>query len=97
MLPAIGVALLGVLMVSPIPYHSFKDVNVRGSYRNIVVMVLLFGFLLSKPTVTFFIVGIGYVLSGPVGWLWRQRTGGLLEEIARVDPAAAESPQGGSQ
>jgi len=94
MLPALGVAILGLLMVSPIPYRSFKDLNVRGSYRNVVMMVMLFGFLLSKPTVTFFIVALAYVLSGPISWYWRERTGGILEELTASESSATENPQG---
>jgi CDP-diacylglycerol--serine O-phosphatidyltransferase len=97
MLPALGVAVLGLLMVSPIPYRNFKDLNVRGSYRNVVFMVMLFGFLLSKPTVTFFIVGGCYVLSGPLEWYWRERTGGILEELSAAERASAEEQQGSAR
>ena len=31
---ALGLAVLGLLMVSPIPYRSFKDVKLGGSYRS---------------------------------------------------------------
>ena len=30
---AAGLAVVGLLMVSPFPYRSFKDVNVRGSWH----------------------------------------------------------------
>ncbi len=76
-----GIALLGVLMVSPIPYRSFKDLRVRTTYRATVLMVLALAVMLSKPSVTFFLVGLAYVASGPVEWLWRWRTGRSLEEI----------------
>jgi hypothetical protein len=51
-------------------------------------MVLAFAVILSKPSVTLFVVGLLYVGSGPVEWLHRLRTGRRLEE---VEPAAAEA------
>jgi phosphatidylserine synthase len=79
-LAGLGVALVGLLMVSPIPYRSFKGVRVGGSYPTVVVMVIAFAVILSKPAVTLFIAGLLYVGSGPAEWIWRWRTGRLLEE-----------------
>ncbi len=81
-LPGLGVAFLGLLMVSAIPYRSFKGLRVRGSYRALVLMVIGFAVLLLKPSVTLFAIGIYYVSSGPIEWLWRWRTGQVLEPIA---------------
>jgi CDP-diacylglycerol--serine O-phosphatidyltransferase len=99
MLPAIGVAVIGLLMVSPIPYRSFKDLKVRGNYRTIVIMVLMMVVLAAKPQVTFFLVGLLYVTSGPFEWYWRRRTGRSLEEFipggsGAREPAAGVSPVG---
>jgi len=80
-LPGLGAAALGLLMVSPIPYRSFKEVKVRGRYRATVLMVIGFAVILSKPSVTLFLLGVGYAASGPVEWWWRWRTGRSLEEI----------------
>lgn len=79
-LAGLGVAVVGLLMVSPIPYRSFKGVKLGGSYPTVVVMVIAFAVILSKPAVTLFIAGLLYVCSGPAEWLWRWRTGRLLEE-----------------
>jgi len=76
---ALGLAGVGLLMVSPIPYRSFKEVNVRGSYTAIVMMVVLSIILIEEPGRNFFLVGIAYVSSGPIEWYWRRRTGGILE------------------
>ncbi len=81
-LPGLGAAALGILMVSPIPYRSFKEVRVRGRYRATVLMVIAFAVILSKPSVTFFAIGLVYVASGPFEWWWRRRTGRSLEEVA---------------
>jgi CDP-diacylglycerol--serine O-phosphatidyltransferase len=97
LLPGLGVACLGLLMVSSIPYRSYKDVHVRGSYRALVGMVLLFAVLLSLPSVTLFAVGLAYVGSGPLGWLWRWRTGQGLEPLVPPEsfPGPADEAGGG--
>jgi len=97
-LAAAGLVLLGLLMVSPIPYRSFKEVNVRGSYTATVLMVILTLVLILEPGVSFFCVGLAYILSGPFAAWWRRRTGGELE-AAGASPAetpapASEAPEG---
>ena len=89
MLPALGVAAIGLLMVSPIPYRNGKDVRVSRSNGSIVVAVLVFTLLVAKPQVTFFLVGVLYVASGPFDWYWRHRTGRSLEEMT---PPGALAP-----
>ena len=39
--PALGVMCLGLLMVSPIPYHSFKNVRFGQSYSATVIPVII--------------------------------------------------------
>jgi CDP-diacylglycerol--serine O-phosphatidyltransferase len=92
---ALGLAVLGLLMVSPIPYRSFKDVKLGGSYRSVVFMVIGFAVILMKPSVTLFLVGIVYCSSGPIDAYWRRRTGHTLEEIASEEPEPGET-QGSS-
>jgi CDP-diacylglycerol--serine O-phosphatidyltransferase len=89
-LPGLGAAALGLLMVSPIPYRSFKEVHVRGRYRATVLMVIAFAVILSKPSVTLFLLGVGYAASGPFEWWWRWRTGRSLEELG--PPGLAGEP-----
>ena len=74
-LPALGVAALGLLMVSPIPYHSFKNVRFGRSYGANVAVVILTILALLEPRLNSFLVGLTYVLSGPVEYLWRAKTG----------------------
>ncbi|MDH3685978.1 MAG: CDP-diacylglycerol--serine O-phosphatidyltransferase [Myxococcales bacterium] len=95
-LAGLGAALLGLLMVSPIPYWSGKQLNLGGGYRTTVLMVLAFAVMLSKPSVTFFLFGIGYVASGPLEWWWRRRTGTTLEE-AQVEPGSGDVPSGSGE
>ncbi len=91
MLPALGLVLLGLLMVSPIPYRSFKDLRVRRSDGSIVVAVLAVILLAAKPTVTFFFVALAYVAHGPVSWYWRYRTGRSLESAEDHRSSSKES------
>lgn len=87
-LPAFGLAALGLLMVSPIPYHSGKNLKI-GGYRALVVSVFGLVIILSKPDITLFLIGIAYVASGPAGWLLRKRRGIVLEEVAHAAPSDA--------
>ncbi|UCE86481.1 MAG: CDP-diacylglycerol--serine O-phosphatidyltransferase [Deltaproteobacteria bacterium] len=89
-LVGLGVVALGLLMVSPIPYRSFKDLDLRHSYRTNVFLVIAFGAILLKPAVTLFLVGIVYVSSGPVELFWRWRTGRSLEELPEPARDAGE-------
>jgi CDP-diacylglycerol--serine O-phosphatidyltransferase len=94
LLLAMGLALIGVLMVSPIPYRSFKEVNVRGSYGAIVWMVIISIVLMLEPGLNFFLLGLCYVGHGPVEWLVRRRTGGTLEMLTTSE-ADTEGAEGG--
>ncbi|MEZ4278010.1 MAG: CDP-diacylglycerol--serine O-phosphatidyltransferase [Myxococcota bacterium] len=74
-IPAIGVVLIGLLMVSPIPYRSFKDLRLGQGFSGTVIPVILLIVLIVEPGLNFFLVGLAYVVSGPAGMLWRWRTG----------------------
>jgi len=93
---AAGLVVLGLLMVSPIPYRSFKEVNVRGSYSATVLMVIMALVLIIEPGISFFAIGLGYVFSGPVAWGWRRRTGRALEAAVQAPPESegAAMPSG---
>ena len=73
---------LGLLMVSPIPYHSFKNVRFGQSYSATVIPVIVSILLILEPGLNFFLVGVAYVGSGPAGYAWRWRTGRALEPAA---------------
>ncbi len=90
-LPALGVMFLGLLMVSPIPYHSFKNLRFGQSYSSTVIPVMLSILLIIEPGLNFFLVGLAYVGSGPAGYLWRWRTGRAL---LPVEPTPTESAAG---
>jgi CDP-diacylglycerol--serine O-phosphatidyltransferase len=89
-----GVVLLGLLMVSPIPYRSGKELDLRHSYGTLVLVVIALLLIVQEPSVTLFAIGIAYVLSGPVEWLWRRGTGASLDEIAPKGALEGDAPRG---
>jgi len=95
-LPAFGVMFLGLLMVSPIPYHSFKNIRFGQSYSATVIPVVISIVLILEPGLNFFLVGLAYVGSGPAGYLWRRRTGRALLPVEGKDsdPNSEESDVG---
>jgi CDP-diacylglycerol---serine O-phosphatidyltransferase len=58
---------LGGLMISRVPYPSFKAIHVRrrASVELLVVVLAVAGMLFALPQLTAFILAAGYVLSGP--------------------------------
>ena len=76
---AAGTAILGLMMVTAIPYRSFKEVDLRHSYGTLVLMVFALVLIINEPSVTLFVICIAYCVSGPLEWLWRRHTGHALE------------------
>ncbi len=87
---AAGLALLALLMVSPVPYRSFKEVDFRHSYGTLVLVVVTIVLVGIQWDVSLFAIGVVYTLSGPVEWLWRWKTERPLEEISETDPPPGE-------
>jgi CDP-diacylglycerol--serine O-phosphatidyltransferase len=85
-------ALLGLLMVSSIPYRSFKELDLRHSFLTLVFMVFAVALVVLEPAVSLFSIGILYTFHGPVEWLWRRQSGRPLEKA--VTPVPSETPQG---
>ncbi|MGH0032521.1 MAG: CDP-diacylglycerol--serine O-phosphatidyltransferase [Myxococcota bacterium] len=86
-----GVAMLGLLMVSPIPYRSGKELDLRHSFGTLVMVVIALALIVQEPSVTLFVIGVVYTLSGPFDWVVRRLTGATLEELPK--PPLAESPR----
>ncbi len=57
---------LSYLMVSSIPYHSFKKKEEHRSFNSLVLTLLVLIFIAAEPAVALFMVGVTYMLSGPV-------------------------------
>ncbi len=77
--------MAGVLMVSPVLYHSFKDQNrkERVPFVGILIVVLIFILVTIDPPKVIFGVFFLYALSGPVMMLlrWRRKKAQALNEI----------------
>jgi CDP-diacylglycerol--serine O-phosphatidyltransferase len=90
---AAGTAILGLLMVTAIPYRSFKEIDLRHSYGTVVLMVFVIALIINEPSVTLFVIGLAYCVSGPVEWLWRRHTGRVLE-LSEPEPEPAQPNEG---
>jgi CDP-diacylglycerol--serine O-phosphatidyltransferase len=86
---AAGVSVLGLLMVSSIPYRSFKELDVRHPFGTLVLAVVALTLVAIEHSLTLFAVGIAYAFSGPCEWVWRRVTHRALEELP--DAVAPES------
>lgn len=75
MLFALLVALTGLLMVSNIKYHSFKDLNLRGRvpFVAILVVVLAIAVIFSDPPRVLLLIFLAYAVSGPAQYLLQRR------------------------
>ena len=93
-LVALSVVGLGLLMVSPIPYRSGKEVDLRHSYGTLVLVVIALLLVIQEPSVTLFALAVAYVLSGPIDLLWRRATGRVLEELPPPFELEPDPPRG---
>ena len=87
-----GVVVLALLMVSPIPYRSGKELDLRHSYGTLVLVVIAILLVIQEPYVTLFVIGSSYIIGGPVELVWRRYTGATLEEMPPT--LTPEPPQG---
>jgi CDP-diacylglycerol--serine O-phosphatidyltransferase len=69
------VYLLGVLMVSSIPYYGFKELDLlrRKPFGVLFLMVSILALVVAFPPVTLFIMGFTYVFSGPILYLLKRK------------------------
>ncbi len=65
----------GLLMVSNIRYHSFKQLDLHGKvpFVAVMVVVLIFAFIASDAPLVLFLLALFYAISGPVFTLWQVR------------------------
>jgi len=90
---AVGALLagLGLLMVSPVPYRSFKEVDLRHGFRTVVLVIVALAVILQEPSLWLFVLGAAYVASGPIEWAWRALSGRRL--VATPPVGVADPPQ----
>lgn len=69
------VFLLAFLMVSNIKYFSLKDPDIfkRQPFIMLVVAIMLLIVIVAQPEIMLFIIGMAYLISGPVGYLFSRR------------------------
>ena len=77
--------LLGFLMVSSIPFNSFKEFDgfQRMPFRTLFIIILLFSVIAAQPSIMLFTFALVYVSSGPIGYVFRllrNRTESVTEE-----------------
>ncbi|GAB6043221.1 CDP-diacylglycerol--serine O-phosphatidyltransferase [Endothiovibrio diazotrophicus] len=90
----------GVLMVSNIRYHSFKDMHLKNRVPFVALLVVVLAFIFASidpPKVLFGVVFL-YALSGPlltIFHLRRRRAERELRTEARVAEEAGEKGEGG--
>lgn len=67
--------ILGILMVSNVPYPSFKELNLKGRVPFVVMFIglLIFVIVTVDPARVLLVMACTYCLSGPVMWLNKQR------------------------
>lgn len=87
----IMVYALAFLMVSDIRYYSLKDLTYLKTkpFKSSVAAVLLFVIVLIEPSITLFVVTVGYMVSGPI---WRVVKGkkALQDEIHQKEGQAKQ-------
>lgn len=86
----VTLALAG-LMVSRVPYPSFKGLDLRHSapLELVLIVLVVVALLIAMPQLTTFVLATAYVLSGPVLWARGERI-----RLAEPDtlPAPPDSP-----
>jgi CDP-diacylglycerol--serine O-phosphatidyltransferase len=62
--------VLGFLMVSNIPYNSFKEFDgfQRMPFRTLFLVILLLSVVAAQPSIMLFTLGLVYVTLGPLGY-----------------------------
>lgn len=72
---AVLTVIVGILMVSNIRYHSFKQIDLKGKvpFIAILIIVLIFAAISLDPPIVLLIIGTTYALSGPILTLWSIR------------------------
>lgn len=65
------VIVLSLLMVSSVKYYSFKDMSLlkRKPFTIFFWLTVLLVIIVAEPEIMFFVIMLGYAISGPVWWL----------------------------
>ena len=90
--------LLGILMISSVPYPSFKSIHPRKRAQveimaGVLVVAAMF---LAMPQFTFFVVALSYVVSGPILFARGERIQ-KLPFLHPLEPISENEPSGDSE
>ncbi|MDL2285295.1 CDP-diacylglycerol--serine O-phosphatidyltransferase [Desulfovibrio sp. OttesenSCG-928-F07] len=90
--------VLALLMVSTIRYFSFKEFGFvrERPFRWLVISILLFGVLVTRPRIFGFSFFVGYLISGPIYTLFfmhRKRTSPDGEPIVDDEETGEDDPE----
>jgi CDP-diacylglycerol--serine O-phosphatidyltransferase len=82
---------LAGLMVSEVPYYSFKDIHwhSRQPFWLLIALIVLLKFVIAQPQVALFTAITLYLISGPVWWILRR-----TRRLRRPGPAVAAGRTG---
>lgn len=71
----VTIYILALLMVSSIPYHNFKhlDLSRRKPFYIFFGVVFIIFIVAQFPHYLLFAMAVGYVIHGPIEWLWINR------------------------
>jgi CDP-diacylglycerol--serine O-phosphatidyltransferase len=89
---------LACLMVSRVPYPSFKSINLRHSapLETAAALLVVVAFVVAMPQLSLFIAATAYVLSGPFLMLRGERLHGRVPVLRPVDEHGREHGRQGS-
>jgi len=83
---------LAGLMVSEVPYYSFKDINWYGRqpFWLLIAIIVVLKFVIAQPQVALFTTITLYLVSGPIWWVMR-RTRRLRRSASAVPTSTGRS------
>jgi len=84
---------LGGLMISRVPYPSFKTIKLekRAQVELVITMMVLAAMLFAMPQLTAFLLSTAYVLSGPALMLRGERLSAKVPVLRPVAPASSSN------
>ena len=85
---------LSFLMVSTVKYHSFKKPELfnKINFNVFVLIILILVLIISEPSITLFLVGVVYTLSGPLNALYRMIKAKHLKTEAKKKKEKIQPP-----
>jgi CDP-diacylglycerol---serine O-phosphatidyltransferase len=88
------VLLLAFLMVSNIKYLSLKDPDLfkRQPFVLLVGAILLLIVIVAQPEIMLFSIGMAYMASGPIGYLFQRRQGKVDDKNVAAEVFEEEHP-----